>query len=228
MTRLVICDLDGTLLPAGKKSLSSEVCTAIKRIVDKGIVFAVASGRPYDQLKELFGPLSSRIVFICLDGALAIYRDCVIYKNRLCKIEAARLVSLFERATVFGRMKSLCFDKANPEELIKQKINTLGSEVFKVALYGEPVKSSIARVCYNKNGICEYVDFHTNKGAAAKAVMKKFVIDEQDTVAIGDGDNDIELLRAVAKPYKIMPCDSALDDINAPQISDIVSFLREI
>ncbi|MBQ1231369.1 MAG: HAD family phosphatase, partial [Clostridia bacterium] len=138
MKKILFCDLDGTLLPRGKKSISKDVLAEIKRITAKGALFAVTSGRSYDELKALFSTLSQDVIFICLDGALAIYRDCVIYKNRLCKIEAGRLISLSPRATVFGRTKTLNFDENTNSVLRTQMLNTLGSEVFKVATLDSP------------------------------------------------------------------------------------------
>lgn len=228
MTRMVFCDLDGTLLPAGKKSIGKAVLTEIKRLLNKGVIFAVASGRSYDELKALFGELSGRIVFICLDGALAIHRDCVLYKNRLCKIEAGRLISLSPRAVAYGRTKSISFDENTNSALREQLLNTLGSEVFKVAVFDTPKKSSIARVCYNRDGICEYVNHSADKGAAARAIMQKFCVAAEDTVGIGDGENDLQLLTAVGRAYKMEKCHSALCDVKAETVGDIVGFLKNI
>ncbi len=228
MKRILFCDLDGTLLPRGKKSISKEILAEVKRIISKGTVFAVASGRGYDELKALFPSISQNIVFICLDGALAFYRDCVIYKNRLCKIEAGRLVSLSPCATVFGRTKKLQFDENVDSALRQQMLNTLGSEVFKVAVLDTPKKSEIARVCYNRDGICEYVNHSADKGAAARAVIKKFCINSEDTIAVGDGDNDVELLSVVNSPYKMADCSEALKDFPAKTIPDILEFLKTI
>ena len=62
MTRIVFCDLDNTLLPAGRDRIDAETLAQIKRITDKGIHFCVASGRPYSQLKKLFG-LKGNVIF---------------------------------------------------------------------------------------------------------------------------------------------------------------------
>lgn len=228
MKRILFCDLDGTLLPRGKKSISKEILAEIKRITAKGVLFAVASGRSYDELRALFPSISQNIVFICLDGALTIYRDCVIYKNRLCKIEAGRLISLSPRATVFGRTKKLEFDETIHSALREQMLNTLGSEVFKVAVLDTPKKSEIARVCYNRDGTCEYVNHSADKGAAALAVMRKFCINAEDSIAVGDGENDVALLSAVGKPYKMVDCHQSLHDFPAETVTDVLAFLKKI
>ena len=228
MKKILFCDLDGTLLPRGKKSISKDVLAEIKRITAKGALFAVTSGRSYDELKALFSSLSQDVIFICLDGALAIYRDCVIYKNRLCKIEAGRLISLSPRATVFGRTKTLNFDENTNSVLRTQMLNTLGSEVFKVATLDSPKKSEIARICYNRDGICEYVNHSADKGAAAKAVCNKFCINPENAIALGDGENDIALLSAVGTAYKMADCHESLHDFPAKTVEDVLEFLKKI
>lgn len=228
MLKLVICDLDGTLLPQGKQSIPRDTLAAIKHLTDTGVLFAVASGRPYSQLKPLFGALYRRIIFICLDGALVMHRDCVIYKNRLCKIEAARLISLCDKATVYGRTTQLQFDQNTPYRRRSEMLNRLGSEVFKVAVYGTPLKSAAARLCYDRGGICEYVAHSADKGVAAKAVMDKFGVLHADTVAIGDGENDVALLRAVATPLRMQQSAPALCEMGVPIVYDIAKTLAEL
>ena len=79
MLRLVFCDVDGTLLPRGETAVSEETLDVLRRLTDRGITVAIASGRPYPQLRALFGALSHRLVFICLDGALTRRHDFVLH-----------------------------------------------------------------------------------------------------------------------------------------------------
>ncbi len=228
MRKLLFCDLDGTLLPRGEKSISRDILAQIDRIVSKGNIFAVASGRSYNELRALFGPVSQRIVFICLDGAIAFYRDCVIYKKPLCKIEAGKLSPNPCRATVFGRTKIVSFDEMTPDTERTRLINTLGSEVFKLSVLASPQKSRIARVCYNRDGICEYVNKDADKGVAAQAVAQKFSIPLENTLAVGDGENDIPLLSAVTHPYKMAYCHLSLKNFPAKEVVNILEFLKNI
>lgn len=228
MKKLLFCDLDGTLLPRGEKSVSRDVLTQIDRIVSKGNIFAVASGRSYAELCSLLGPVSQKIVFVCLDGAIAFYKNCVIYKKPLCKIEAGKLSPHPINATVFGRTKTITFDESTTNDERTRLINTLGSEVFKLSVLGTPKESQIARVCYNRDGICEYVSKNADKGTAAKAITEKFSISPENTIAVGDGENDIPLLSVVNEPYKMVDCHSSLNNFPAKQVTDILEFLKNI
>lgn len=226
MTRLVFCDLDGTLLPRGAQTLDPQIISHIERLCDKGIVFAVASGRSYEQLYRIFRPVAHKIVFVCLDGALVLHRGCVLYKKFLCKHEAARLLSLCDRGTVFGRTETAEITENTPSTRIPEIINRLGSEVFKVALYGASPKSDIARICYNRDGICEYVSASADKGEAARAVMSKFRIDPSQTAAVGDGENDLPLLRTVGAPFAAEGCEFALSR-EFPSAGNILDWLSK-
>lgn len=226
MKRLVFCDLDGTLLPQGSRQIRKEVLDAIGALIKKGTLFCVASGRPYNELKPLFFEHYRNIIFICLDGAIVMHGDCCLYKNRLCKNETARLLTLSNGGAVYGRTETALIKESDNASLIKEKINRLGSEVFKVALLGVSPQST-ARVCYNKGGITEYVSSTADKAAAARVVMDKFSVTAENTVALGDGENDVSLLKAVAKPYK-METSPALDAYPYPTVLSVSEWLKSI
>ena len=67
--------------------------------------------------------------------------------------------------------------------------------MLKIALHGNPRHSDSARLCYEGGGIYEYVQNGVDKGAAAKALCEKLRIDPADTAALGDGENDISMIR---------------------------------
>ena len=225
MIKMLFCDLDGTLLPQGAAAVSVNVKEKIRALIRKGVRFCVASGRPYEQMKALFGELSNDIIFICLDGALVMHRNCVLYKKRFCKLEAARLLSS-ATGEVYGRGVSATVTERDGAEAIKIKINRLGSEVFKVAVNDSP-RETIGRVCYNKGGITEYVAADCDKGAAAKVVMQKFCVTAEETAALGDGENDLPLLKVVGSPAKMEKCAPVLAPLSIPSVSTAIEWLEK-
>ena len=227
MIRMVFCDLDGTLLPQGRGTVHKETLSKIKSLQKRGVLFCVASGRPYEQLRPMFSDCANDMIFMCLDGALCIYRNCVIYKKRLCKLEAARLLSLAPSGTVYGRGVTAEIGDRDSTARITEKINRLGSEVFKVALKNTRVQSS-GRICYDKGGITEYVDASVSKGAAAKALQEKFSVSFDECAALGNGENDISLLSAVGKPYKMANCDKELAPFSYPAVANVNDWLASI
>ena len=69
----VVSDIDGTLLPAGQLDLDQRCLDAISGLQNKGILFCLASGRPYQNLYRLLsrdGDLkrAEKSAYICQNG----------------------------------------------------------------------------------------------------------------------------------------------------------------
>ena len=52
MIKLIVSDIDGTLVPEGNTDLNPEYLEVIKKLTEKGIVFAAASGRHVLQRRQ--------------------------------------------------------------------------------------------------------------------------------------------------------------------------------
>ena len=76
--KLVCSDVDGTLVEEGKGGLNPEYYEEIRRLKEKGIMFAVVSGRSYAASSPLFTPVLEDIIFINDNGAALTYKGKVI------------------------------------------------------------------------------------------------------------------------------------------------------
>ena len=76
--KLVCSDVDGTLVEEGKGGLNPEYYDEIRRLKEKGIMFAVVSGRSYEGSAHLFEPVLDDIIFINDNGAVLRYRGEII------------------------------------------------------------------------------------------------------------------------------------------------------
>jgi len=72
MIKLIASDMDGTLLN-DKHDIDKETIEAIKRAEDKGIVFAISTGREYDSVKGVLEKHKIRCQCVLSNGAE--YRD---------------------------------------------------------------------------------------------------------------------------------------------------------
>ena len=54
MIKLIVSDIDGTLVPEGNTDLNPEYLEVIKKLTEKGIVFAAASGRHASSINAVF------------------------------------------------------------------------------------------------------------------------------------------------------------------------------
>lgn len=76
--KMVCSDVDGTLVEEGKAGLNPEYYDEIRRLKEKGIMFAVISGRSYEASYPLFVPVCNEIIFINDNGAALHYQGKTI------------------------------------------------------------------------------------------------------------------------------------------------------
>ena len=205
MIRAVFCDVDGTLLPKTEKAISEDTLSLLRRLLDRGITVVIATGRPYAQVRSLFGPLFFRLVFLCMDGALVMHKNCVLYKKPLMKCKSRELLSRYGGGAVYGREhiyavgntpvggKRVHTPMEIPEDYLKLELPT-GSVMGLHESF---------RVAYQNECTTELVVASADKGAAARVVMQKFGVPPDQAIAFGDGENDIPLLCAVGHPYRM-------------------------
>lgn len=201
MFRLIVTDYDGTLVPQGK-TLSSKFFTKVNMLANRGCIFAVASGRPYNQLKKLLSPISSQTVFIANDGSQMMYKNCVLYKKTVCNLKAKELCA-FAIDNGLTPIASLREENKAIKQEHFQLPMFLSSDIFKLIFVknGKDVndvkKKAIElgmRVCFEDGEYLEVCHKDANKGEAVKKLMEKFGVNENQTVVLGDGPNDVPML----------------------------------
>ena len=69
MIRLIVSDIDGTLVPEGGSLLNPEYMTVIRELTDRGVRFAAASGRQATSIDVIFHELQDRVYYLGDNGA---------------------------------------------------------------------------------------------------------------------------------------------------------------
>lgn len=224
MIRLIACDLDGTLLyPHGK--LPEGIFDLILRLRDRGVRFAAASGRQYDNLYRLFAPVAEQMDFICENGALTVaggqthaaYFPRAMAEEIIRDIEGAGMELLLS-TPAFTALR-LGAPRAYTDDIFYRLQNTCAL-VDDPALYaGQCVKLS----GFREKGVRElapalqekwqgrvhcdvagekWLDFTlTNKGTGIRALTAALGVSLSDTAAFGDQFNDESMLDIVGHPY---------------------------
>lgn len=70
MIKMIVTDIDGTLLPEASPVPSAEVKEVIGKLLDLGVRVVLASGRPYSSLRNLFPELRTRLTYLCSNGSV--------------------------------------------------------------------------------------------------------------------------------------------------------------
>lgn len=201
MIKLILSDLDGCLLKRGETKLSQNLISQIKALNERGFSFAVASGRCYSQLKEIFKDVLDIVYFICLDGTAIIYKNKLIYSAPIDSVAAEDII---KKAESFRDISSYIYKK-NPD-------SDGYDDVYKIALTGDGVIFKGKQITRMHEEKCvsivptdkswyEIVSKGTNKGAATKVLLEKLGISPDNAMAFGDNYNDIEMLSTITHSY---------------------------
>ena len=92
--KLIASDMDGTLLNDNRE-LPPGFFDMVERLHERGVRFAVASGRQYHNLRELFAPAADKLIFLAENGSLLMDGDEQIY---ICPIPLEKAVSVYRAA----------------------------------------------------------------------------------------------------------------------------------
>lgn len=204
MLRMVFCDVDGTLLPKSADTLTDGAIEMLRRLTDRGILVVIASGRPYAQLKPLFHSLKHRLIFLCLDGAVVMHRDCVLYKQPLSKTTVKALAARYGSVAVHGREKVYAFGNPYTKGQSVFTLDEIPEDFLKAEFPAGIDEVDGTRAAYRNSEVTELVSSDADKGAAARVVMQKFGVSRDQAVAFGDGENDVPLLHTVGHPYRMV------------------------
>ena len=66
--KLIVSDIDGTLIPYGYGALPSDLADTVRELSRKGIAFCPASGRQYHSMRVLFHEIADEIYYISENG----------------------------------------------------------------------------------------------------------------------------------------------------------------
>ncbi len=211
--RMLLCDVDGTLLPKGHSAISNDVFHTIRKTTEKGIAFVIASGRSYIDLHFLFAPVADVVSFICCDGALAVQNNQTVYQTAIQKNVIAALTRVAslgkdESIVLYGKEQAFCMGCNNFMHNYVQidSVDEINCAIYKVAFYNlspfnkHAVNSYASRsgklsAIYSNPLWTEFVAYGINKGIATAALQAHWNVSPLETAAFGDNINDIEMLR---------------------------------
>lgn len=250
MIKLVVSDVDGTILTKEQNEVSGEMLCAIDALKKAGKKVAVASGRTYGSLENLFSAVKEDLYFICCDGAVIIHNDKVLY----CKqIGAGDVMDIIKRPEYENCGILLCTPKipyviqgsedfaitaetqSGEETFYVEKLYDIKDPIVKIAIWdkngrAEPAKflPKTLRVAYNVGEWCEYTSAISNKGLAVSDLQMRLYLSKFDTAAIGDGVNDIEMMKKAKMAVSANRAGDELKSVCLYHTEDVAGFLNNL
>ncbi|WP_010676727.1 Cof-type HAD-IIB family hydrolase [Bacillus timonensis] len=216
--RAIFIDMDGTLLTASN-NISQRNLEAIYRLMNQGVKVFLATGRHYEVTVPYHKEIGLRTPMICLNGA-AIHdaltgralqmRTLQLNEERFhhltteipCNVLVHTANGLYckekddeiEYWTNVGQNPPRYIGdlrQANYQDVLKYSVRTGTANPELSALFKQE-----AEVIDWNDGF-ELVAPNVSKWSAIKSLLHAYRINPKEVVAIGDGPNDIEMLRRV-------------------------------
>ena len=252
MYRLVFCDLDGTVLTF-QRELRPAVKAAMQAVVDRGHWITLSSGRGYQLLKPLLGRVPVNAPLVCCNGSLVVEPRTrrVLYLKpmpidmahsivRWCQQSGEQVwVYLDDMETVLEYSPTepgATLRSDGALQRIDDPISAITRPPHKLFLLpGSPdripdVVSRLqrhvgdrARVLASSPKTIEVVLPGTSKAKAMALVAKHLGVSRQETMAAGDGDNDVEMLEWAGLGVAMgnaTPAVKAVASWEAPSVDD--------
>lgn len=240
MIKLIASDIDGTLIRDSTPDLYPEIEEEIRRLTGQGILFAVASGRQYASIRNVFWRVADRIIYIAENGAHVRYQDNDLCLTRMRREYAEELIGrlrgLKECEMIVSTPQGSLLETHNQEFLDMMKYgyhnefrvvdDILAQQVpiLKVAVYhkdsirslGEaeliPEWENRLKCCVAGEEWVDFMDLSVDKGNALRTLQTHFGIRKEETMAFGDNTNDIGLMQAAGESYAV---DNARPEVRA-------------
>ena len=222
--KFVVSDLDGTLLQPNHL-VSDYTIKAIKKLIDKNVDFVIATGRGKQGVQHILNQLKMDVYLICNNGAniynkegKIIFEGIIppeISSNILKTIKENDLFYSAFREEIFYRDKD---DKASysSRKLFKEQViqnldncpdlnkiivtNDNPEVIIKINDILREKYDSLVEITISQPTCMDISPKGCTKGTALKQLAQIFKVTTQDFMAFGDGENDLEMLRAVGHP----------------------------
>lgn len=231
MIKLVASDVDGTLLPEGTADMNPELYEVIRKLKEKGIVFAAASGRQMKSVTRVFEPVLDDVYFISNNGGYVKYRDEVLACRAFTPEMAEEIITYirgmedtFSLVTAPEGDYTDCRDEEmlhwlregyqlSIEEIrdVMEKKNQLVkiSAFVKnkdAAIEAQPAIAKFAGRALVTAAGEHWIDFTalgSEKGNALKELQERLHVTGEETMAFGDNNNDISMLKCAGESYAV-------------------------
>ncbi len=221
MIKLVVTDIDGTIHDPDS-GINNNVKECLRNLINNGIHVAIATGRTYGSAKYIADEIGIKCPLICYQGGLVNTYDGEIIDAKYLNPEIAREIIIDCRKRGI-HLNVYVEDKLyveNDDEYIKDYIGDKGIDYFLVESFDELDFSKLNKMlaisydCEFVNSLieeyrkkypqiyvvrsykyfCEIANKEATKGNAIKILADKYGISVGEVLAIGDQNNDIEMV----------------------------------
>lgn len=225
MIKLVLCDMDLTLVMFGRQSVSADALQAIHDLLDEGVYVGAVSGRGLPDLRRQFAGDESCIRTAVASNGCQVLADgmeiarhpldraqleCILDVVRplddvffTCDLDGMRLVvggTREEALRRFGNWKNVRFDTADdfpPGDLVKVNL-MFGRDSIPSSDLIPQLRTLTPSIeyCVLHEDVADMMPAGVNKATGMQNLLDHFGISEDETLVFGDSENDLALFRS--------------------------------
>lgn len=221
MIKLIAVDMDGTFLNNHQDYDRKRFLDVYLKLKDKGILFGVASGNQYFQIKSFFPGLDHELFYVAENGAMVLYKNDIM---RLDVIDPLSVTHIHELLSIHPEVHAIqCTPsmayllKNDPQISIAKHYYHQLSEIEDFKLIHEPTLkfnlnfpsettghyfelfSSLlkdkAKVVSSGHGNLDIIAHTTSKATGLACLCDHLNIQASQVLVFGDGGNDVEMLK---------------------------------
>lgn len=219
MIKAVFLDIDGTLVSFKTHEIPQSTIEALHQAKENGTRIFIATGRPKAIINNL-GPLGDDLIdgYVTMNGAYCFTNTEVLYKNSIPHNDVLEIADAAKQkgfASIFvGEHDIAVYQKNNwVKEIFQNQLNVppfpeisfneiINKEIYQVSPFiTEEEQSTLLSHLHNiEPGRWHpaFVDITAKGNTKQKGIdviINHFDIDLSETMAIGDGGNDISMLQ---------------------------------
>lgn len=232
MIRLIASDIDGTLIKESTPDLYPEMTEVIRELTKKGILFCAASGRQYASVRNVFHEVADEIAYIVENGAQIHYQGKDISVTPMKREDVEGIMTMLRPyygrcETVISTPSGSLVESTNQEFIdlltygykntfrLVEDVLAEDEQIIKIAIYqkgsirelGEktliPTWKDRVKVCMAGEEWVDFMHASVDKGNALAFLQNYLEIAREETMAFGDNDNDIGMMRAAGQSYAV-------------------------
>lgn len=222
MIKLIITDLDGTFLNSSGEFDQHSFARTRELIAEKGVHFAVCTGKQCERVEELFGEYSKDI-WIVGDSATRIkYNGEFAFQSLIDNGLGLTIISTLQEASsthvIIACTPEGAVVRSDIDKRLKDKVrrsytrmietddfSAVKSDFVKITVFDEqgncpqtrPHLSQFENDVYIVVSEAAWIDiagYGVHKGSTVQKLQEILKVTPEETMAFGDGYNDLELL----------------------------------
>lgn len=222
MIKLVISDLDGTFLNS-TGDFDHDYYSKVKKMMEeKNVIFAACTGKQCERVEEVFGPELSKDVWILGDSATRIkYNGAYVHESLLPNMLGVEIINKLE-GIASDHIIIACTPTAayihsetpdKEEQMVRgsytvvQKVDNLqeiDEDFVKITVFDPKLRcfdnvqkiqefNKVAYIVASEAAWIDISNYGIHKGTTVKELQKILKVEKEETIAFGDGYNDLEL-----------------------------------